>query len=211
MVTQRAVRNLLSSAPVQPEVIRRSDWVESEAPRFDIRGAEIWPPAFAPLRMAVVHHTHTRNDDPDPVATLNRIYRFHALDRGWGDIGYNFMIDEVGAIYEGRWSGAGAQQWPSEDEDSRAVVAGHVYGCNEGSCGIALLGDFDEQPPTSAAISALVELLAHLSARHGFAAVGLGIPVMTHLHLRPVTCPGRELFGQLPSIREEVASRAQST
>lgn len=118
------------------------------------------------------------------------------------------MIDEVGAIYEGRWSGAGAQQWPSEDEDSRAVVAGHVYGCNEGSCGIALLGDFDEQPPTSAAISALVELLAHLSARHGFAAVGLGIPVMTHLHLRPVTCPGRELFGQLLDPRRGRLPRA---
>ncbi len=204
------MRNLVPLATMHPAVVCRRDWVHSEAVRFDVGGVEIWPPEFAPLRMAVVHHTHTRNDDPDPVATLNRIYRFHAVDRRWGDIGYNFMIDETGTIYEGRWSGASTQQWPSEDEAGRSVVAGHVYGRNEGSCGIALVGDFDAQAPTQAATAALVELLIHLSVRHGFAALGSGIPVTTHLHLRPVSCPGRYLLDQLPSIREEVADRARA-
>ena len=61
-------------------------------------------------------HTDTRNGDPDPAATVRAIYRYHAVDRGWGDIGYNYVVDVNGNIFEGRVGGAnviGGQDAPS--------------------------------------------------------------------------------------------------
>ena len=54
----------------------------------------------------IVHHTAGVNHDPDPAATVRAIFAYHAVVQGWGDIGYNFLVDADGRIYEGRHSGA---------------------------------------------------------------------------------------------------------
>jgi N-acetylmuramoyl-L-alanine amidase len=53
------------------------------------------------VQKLIVHHTATQNNDPDPPATIRSIYYYHAVTQGWGDIGYNFLIDEAGNLYEG--------------------------------------------------------------------------------------------------------------
>jgi hypothetical protein len=92
------------AAGLLPAVIPRAGWGANESLRYDSSGKEIWPPAFWPIQKLIVHHTDTQNGDPDPAATVRSIYYYHAVTQGWGDIGYNFLIDESGRIYEGRHS-----------------------------------------------------------------------------------------------------------
>ena len=91
----------------------------------------------------IVHHTVTRDPETDPKATLRAIYQYHAVSRGWGDIGYNFLIDQQGTIYEGRFGG-----------DS--VVGGHALQYNWGSIGIAILGNYSDHSITDATRASLL-------------------------------------------------------
>lgn len=81
------------------------------------------------------------------------IYKFHAHNRGRGDIGYNFLIDPFGNIYEGRAGGKG-------------VVAAHTDWNNTSTIGIALMGNFDVEEPTAAARRALTKLTTVLAVQY---------------------------------------------
>ena len=76
----------------------------------------------------IIHHTDSPNEQ-DPLTAIRAIYYYHAVTQEWGDIGYNFLIDRNGTIYEGRYGGAN-------------VVGGHALQYNYGSVGIGLIGDF---------------------------------------------------------------------
>ncbi|MFI7142470.1 N-acetylmuramoyl-L-alanine amidase [Streptomyces massasporeus] len=149
--------------PPQP-FLTRADWGADEGKRFGPSGAEVSPPQFFPVQALTVHHTVTANDDPDPAATVRSIYEFHTTGNGWGDIGYNFLIDGQGRIYEGRWSGKDGI--PAHDADNMGVTGFHTAGFNAGMIGIALLGDFTGRPPTSAMRRSLAGLLASLGTKH---------------------------------------------
>src|SRR5262249_24830334 len=124
-------------------------------------------PAYFPVQTLTVHHTAGANSDPDPAATVRAIYFFHTITRGFGDIGYHLLIDEAGTVYEGRWSGTdrvpvfGPELGP--DGRPQMVNAAHVGGFNSGNIGVALLGDFTNQLPTSAARRSLTLVLAVLA------------------------------------------------
>ena len=87
-----------------PAILPRSGWGSDESLRFDATGREVWPPTFWPVQKLIVHHTATQNGDPNPPSTIRAIYYYHSVTQGWGDIGYNFLIDEAGHIYKGRHS-----------------------------------------------------------------------------------------------------------
>jgi N-acetylmuramoyl-L-alanine amidase len=198
-------------------IVTRAEWGADESLRFDQQGNEIWPPAYYPAQVMTVHHTATRNNDSDPAATVRAIYRYHAVDRGWGDIGYHYLIDESGRVYEGRWSGTDGD--PAHDASGNMVTAAHVGGFNSGNLGIALLGTLTTRPPTTAARAALEEVLADLAGRHGLD------PLSRAHYVNPITgdtrdvdtisghrdweateCPGGALYEQLPSLRADVAA-----
>jgi hypothetical protein len=80
-------------------VVTRAGWGANEMHRFDRYGNEEWPQAFYPAQKLTVHHTAGINDDPDPAATVRAIYRFHAIDRGWGDIGYHYVVAPDGRVF----------------------------------------------------------------------------------------------------------------
>src|SRR5437879_4018889 len=88
-----------------------------------------WPPEFYPIQKLICHHTATQNRDPDPAATIRSIYYYHAVTQTWGDIGYNFLVDESGRIYEGRYS----RPYPTgayptgEDATGKGVTGAHAY------------------------------------------------------------------------------------
>ena len=93
--------------------------------------------------------------EPEAQADVRAIYTYHASSRGWGDIGYCWLIDKFGNAYEGRrgrdgpgYDGPSGRELVSED-----VVAGHATSYNHGSSGIAMLGTFEGLSPSSAALS----------------------------------------------------------
>jgi len=155
----------------QPSLVTREQWGADESYRFNTDGSEKWPPAFYPTQKLVIHHTATKNDDPDPAATVRAIYRYHAIDKGWGDIGYNFLVDASGNIYKGRYSGPAAT-WNSdtttgENSDGHGVTAAHISGYNSGTMGIAVLGTYTTRTVSAAARTALIDHLAWEAEQHG--------------------------------------------
>ncbi len=204
-----------------PGVIPRSAWGADETIRFDSFGEVRWGQAYFPVQKLIIHHTAGSNYNPNPAATVRAIYHYHAVTQDWGDIGYNYLIDASGRIYEGRysrpyWSG----ETPTADDGNGLTIAGgHALQHNSGTMGIALLGTFTSVAPTSAARSALVGLLAWAASTNGFSATG------TDTYVNPVTgltrnvaniaghrnynqtgCPGAALYALLPSIRASVAA-----
>jgi len=196
----------------------RARWGADESLRFDEQGADRWggPPIYWPVQKLTVHHTATANDDPDPAATVRGIYYFHTIERDFGDIGYQLLIDEAGRIYEGRYSDG--DHIPGHDGQLRGVQGAHVGGFNSGNIGIALLGTFTDRSPTPAARRSLVLVLAVLARLHNLDPLGSGpyvnpvngatadVPTIPgHLDWEPTECPGRLTHQDLPSIRGAVA------
>jgi len=211
----------ISSGVVQPSVISRSGWGADESLRFDASGKEIWPPAFYPIQKVIVHHTATQNNDPDPAATIRSIYQYHAVTQGWGDIGYNFVIDESGRIYEGRYSRpyAPGESPTGEDSSGNGVTAAHTQGYNSGTVGIALLGTLTNQDATPAARNALERLIAWIDDSHGIDPQGSALytnpvsgtqatfpNIAGHRDLAATECPGGAFYATLPTIRSDVAA-----
>ena len=107
-----------------------------------------WMPEYIQPRRFVIHHTVTRNYPTDPYREVREIYIYHAYSRGWGDIGYNFLIDSQGRIFEGKIGGVGVKGY-------------HAFeAANDMAVGIALIGNFTYSNPTDAQLSALSKLLA---------------------------------------------------
>lgn len=124
-------------------------------------------PDYAPVERIVIHDigcpvksTRCNSDIADAREIIQSIYRNHAAVRGWGDIGYHYLIDRKGNIYEGRYGGNGAR-------------GAHVYdgntcrNFNVGTIGISLLGNYTAAPVPSAAFDSLARLVGWLSAVNG--------------------------------------------
>lgn len=208
----------------QPPVVSRAGWGADESLRFGPGGAEKGTRTFFPTERLIVHHTATANDDPDPAATIRGIYHYHVQSRGFSDIAYNFLIDEQGVIYKGRYSGpqgtTDQDTLTGEDAAGNGVTGAHTKDWNSGSMGVAILGDLSTRPIAPEARGALVEHLAWEAERHGLD------PRATVTHVNPASgaervagtisghrdwvstaCPGEHLYGALPAIRDEVAAR----
>ena len=81
-------------------VITRTEWGgDSVPPRAD--------PEYGAVQLAFVHHTVTANDyaPEDSAAIVLGIARYHRNSNGWNDIGYNFLVDKYGQVFEGRAGG----------------------------------------------------------------------------------------------------------
>jgi len=210
-----ALAGTASAAPTASyTLLSRADWGADETLRFGTGGTELWPSEYYPVQTLTVHHTDDGSSDPDPAAVVRAIYRTDAAE--YGDMGYNYLIDKAGLVYEGRWSGTDGT--PAHDASGRMVTGAHVQGYNSGNIGIALLGTFTTTPPPSAARTALVQLLADLAARHTLAPLGKVVyvnpvsgvsrpaPIIGgHRHWAATDCPGT-LYTAMPSIRDEVAA-----
>ncbi|MEV7421318.1 peptidoglycan recognition family protein [Streptomyces sp. NPDC091212] len=195
----------------------RAAWGADESKRLNPDGTENSPRVYYPFQTVTVHHTDTVNADPDPAATVRAIYEFHAIDNDWGDIGYHFLIDADGVIYEGRYSGD--EGLPAHDADGDLVTAFHVGGFNSGNLGIALLGDLTEEGPTAAASDALTRLVSAVARLHGLdpaAELTYVNPVngvtkdvrsiSGHRDWMETDCPGDVMYGELAALRERVTA-----
>ena len=191
-----------------PAIVSRADWGANES----IRRA---PPSYAPsVRFAIVHHTAGTNtySRDEAAAIVRGIQLYHVRSNGWNDIGYNFLVDRFGTIYEGRYGGV-----------DRNVVGAHALGFNTGSTGIALLGTYGDAKPTRAALDALAKLLAwRLDLAHvdplsivtvlsgGSERFRANVPVRLraisgHRDTGLTECPGDRLYGELNGLAATVA------
>ena len=201
-----------TSVPSAPPIIPRSQWGADESLRTSER-------FFHPLIKAVVHHTAI--DEEDPAAQVRGIYRSHVQDNGWADIGYNYLIDREGRIYEGRW----ARDYPAgavhdaEDGHGQLVEGAHAEGHNPGALGVALLGTYSSPTahPTDAAMASLTAIIAWKFGTYGIDPFGQtpyqvssgameSFPnICGHRDVRSTGCPGDGLYERLPALRTAVA------
>ncbi|MGZ4169395.1 MAG: N-acetylmuramoyl-L-alanine amidase, partial [Solirubrobacteraceae bacterium] len=166
----------------QPRIIPRSAWAGGQCrPRS--------APAYGTVKLAFVHHTDNLNGygPGQSAAIVLAICRFHRDDRGWGDIGYNFLVDRYGQIFEGRAGGI-----------DRPVVGAQTLGFNRVSTGVANIGTFNTTSQTRAGMGALARVLAWKLTLHGVPATGRvrlvtpepdlnGLPKGTVLHLNLIS------------------------
>ena len=186
----------------------RAGWHADEAIR---RAAPYYADS---VHFAIVHHTAGSNSytRAQSASIVRAIELYHVQGNGWNDIGYNFLVDKYGQIFEGRYGGM-----------TRPVIGAHSEGFNTGSVGVAVIGDYSSTSITPAARAALVSLLAwrldldHVDPSSSVVRVSAGNPryragtavtlraISAHRDVYPTSCPGASLYGQLAAIRAAVA------
>ncbi len=192
-----------------PAIVPRASWGANESIR---RAAPQYAPAVA---FGLVHHTAGSNSyTPSQSAAIVRgIEVYHVKGNGWNDIGYNFLVDRYGQVFEGRFGGI-----------DRNVIGAHAEGFNTGSFGVAVLGTYGSAAPPAVAQRALANLLAwRLDIAHvdplstltwasgGNPRFPLGTPVFLraisgHRDTGFTTCPGSALYARLGAISSQVAA-----
>jgi hypothetical protein len=208
--------NLTASAaasPAAPTIVTRQAWGADESLRT-------LAPSYATVKMAFAHHTASGNDytQADAPAIVRGIYAYHTQTLGWNDIGYNFLIDRFGTIYEGRYGGV-----------SEGVVGAQVLGFNTGSTGVSVIGTFTSVAPSTAALTSLENLLAWKLSLGGLdpsgsaqmicgstekfkAGATVTLPVIAgHRDANYTECPGDALYTLLPTVRATVAQLINPT
>lgn len=170
-----------STGPVRPPVIPREEWGAAPA-------ASPYEP-MNPARLTI-HHTEAAQPftPEDAVQEMRIIQRFHQKGRGWIDIGYHFLIDGSGRIYQGR---------------PETVVGAHVRNKNEGNVGISLMGSFHpprSHEPTPEQVRSLVALGRWLVAAYG---IDPGT-IKGHRDHQATSCPGDGFYPRLGEIRREI-------
>jgi uncharacterized protein YgiM (DUF1202 family) len=187
-----------ATSPVfdKPPVISRAGWGADEALRFREDGSEIFPVEYQLVEHVIIHHADTANFN-DPVLEMRSIYYFHAITRGWGDIAYNYLVDFMGNVYEGRVGGENA-------------VGCHAEGYNHGSCGICLMGRFFEDDTTPEMHQAIV-WIASWAGRNldpetssPFHDIPELPTICGHRDVNNTTCPGEQFYEQLRNVRDQV-------
>ncbi len=196
------------AAEARPGMVSRAGWGASDCrPRS---GA-----SYGSVRAAYVHHTVSTNDysrSEAPSVVLG-ICRFHRNSNGWNDIGYNFLVDKYGVLYEGRAGGV-----------DRAVIGAQAQGYNSQTTGIANIGTHTSVPQSSAALDAMARLIRWKLPLHGAPTAGTTTVtsaggdtnrygsgrsvrlrrVSGHRDTNLTECPGSALYAQLDDLRARV-------
>jgi hypothetical protein len=198
-------QNSARAAAAEPVIRTREDWGADESIRT-------WEPEYAPtVGAATIHHTvNTNAYTADEVpAMIRAIYRYHAVSRGWGDIGYNVLVDRFGQVWEGRYGGL-----------ESTVIGAHARGYNTGTVGVALLGNYDSAGPPAPMIDAAEAFIAWKFSLYDVDPTateelpdddGKRVPtIFGHRDVGSTACPGRFGYARLSEIRTGVAQRLAS-
>lgn len=190
-----------STIPGDPGVISRAQW-----------GAEplrsTWKPQIVTLEGAVIHHTAGTNTytAAQSAGLVRNIHHYHAITRGWGDIGYNFLVDKYGQIFEGRDGSLSANWW-------QMPVGAHAAPRNTNTMGVSVMGNFTDEAPPQAAYDAMTKIVDwRFEARgidgnstHRFTDSATPAQrIIGHRDVAATVCPGPFIQAWLPTLRANV-------
>lgn len=197
---------------IKPKVLTRKQWGADES------RAKPWPDLSAKLNAVYVHHTAGTNSytKAQSAALVRGIYAFHTGARGWPDIGYQFLVDKYGTIYQGR-----------VDAIDDLPVGAQAGGYNTSTIGVSAMGNYDVVAPGSKVLSAIEQVVAWKAYQYGLdpkakatlitgsstgssvkapAGSTIVVPaVLGHRDTNSTACPGRYLYAKLPTIRKNAA------
>jgi len=190
----------------RPPIVGRAGWQADESIR---RAAPAYSSA---AKVVFVHHTTSSNgyDCSQSPAIIRGEYAYHTLALGWNDIGYNFLIDRCGTVYEGRYGGV-----------DRPVIGAQTYGFNTDSAGVAVIGTYSSTAAPPAVLASVARLAAWKLSLAGLAPTGTStlvesaadshgfvagrsyvLPTISgHRDGYATACPGDALYAQLPAVR----------
>jgi hypothetical protein len=215
LAPMETAEGLVEAAPVaksyigpRPAIVTRRGWGANEQLREkEFRYTNT-------VKAAFVHHSASGNNYTCAQApsVIRSIYRYHVVSSGWRDIGYNFLVDKCGTIYEGRAGGV-----------AKPVMGAHTLGFNTDSMGIALLGSYGTTKPSARSVTAIAKLTAwklglfkgnprgktYLTSGGGNLyqkgkKVRLNV-ISGHRDGFATSCPGARLYGKLGTIRSTAA------
>ena len=197
---QAATTSVKAQSVAQPTIFSRAQWGADES----IRNKSAL--RYGTINGGFVHHTVNANDytEAQVPAILRSIYAYHVKSRGWSDIGYNFLVDRFGRIWEGRYGGI-----------DKPVVGAHTLNYNDYSFAMSAIGNFDTVQPPDVMLQAYGQLFAWKLSLHGVnpastsQKIGRGTfqAISGHRDAGSTACPGKYLYARLPLIRT-YASRA---
>ncbi|UYQ63818.1 peptidoglycan recognition protein [Streptomyces peucetius] len=204
----------------QPPVVTRAEWgadesLNDEGPIYLENGV---------IKAAFVHHTATGEYScTESAAIVRSLHVYHVKTNGWRDLGYNFLVDKCGTIFEGRQGGI-----------DQPVQGAHTYGFNSESTGVSVIGDYTDVGASDAAQTSVARMAAYKLGQYGGDPAGKTMLVagatQTNYHGQRFTagqsyefdqisghrdgfntqCPGMKLYPQLPTIRTLAAGPVQN-
>jgi len=189
----------------RPTIVSRRTWGADESLRDGS------PRYNETIKQVHVHHTVSTNTyaKGDVAGLIRGMYRYHTHNLGWSDIGYNFLVDRFGRIWEGRAGGP-----------AKAVRGAHTLGFNDTSTGVSVIGNFELVKPGRAIINAIAAVAAWKLDLYGRKADGfvrvtsegsdkysasrvVKLPAIDgHRDTNDTACPGQYLYAVLPTIRK---------
>ena len=199
------------AAVTQPAILTRAQWGADESLRNGFAGYG------ETIKAGFVHHTTGASDytSAEVPALIRSIYAYHTQTLGWSDIGYNFLVDRFGRLFEGRWGGM-----------DRPVIGAHTGGFNTNTVGVAALGDHETSPVPAAVMTGFGQLLGWKLGLHGAdpsgrvtltsgggdsnrfpagQAVEFNV-ISGHRDASYTLCPGQYLYPRLSEVRSEAAA-----
>lgn len=202
---------------VAPAIISRAGWGADE--RLRNYNPNCSPEYGTTVKMGFVHHTDNANtySAADVPGIIRSIYAYHVQSNHWCDVGYNFLIDRFGRIFEGRYGGI-----------AMPVIGAHTGAFNTDTFGTSLIGNFTSVTPPAATMNALADLFAwklgsyyrnpngktvlvagtsDRSSRYAPGQQATFNTISGHRDAAFTTCPGDKAYALLPSLRSMVASR----
>ena len=252
-------RMTTSSSGTKPAIVVRSTWGGNTVQEWDARGDACasspsscpanatWMPASSEIGIPthiIIHHTATPNyhlseQNTNWSSIVRNIWQYHSMSLNWGDVGYHYLIDPNGIVYEGRYTGV--------RDDGTVINGAHAYGFNYGSIGISMIGTYSSVQPTPAAQASLQNMLSWLASKYNIQPNanmpyrphpantnyskyvdydgGAGVTLNTIEGHRVTgsiisqilsqswntTCPGDTMFAMLPNIRNKVVAETSPT
>lgn len=191
------------ACPAQPAIIPRSEWCSYTA----CTNATYTPTTIYPTH-TVIHHGASPDTYTDGYAVVSSYWNYHVNTLGWSDIGYNYLIDKYGNLFQGRKNASA----PTVD-----VQGAHAGSSNTKSIGINFMGNADVTLPTTAQLEKLHKFLgwwyknknldpttsASITLQSGGTGTVSRICGHKDVNVGGTSCPGTVLYSKLASIRTE--------
>ncbi|MBK8055499.1 MAG: N-acetylmuramoyl-L-alanine amidase [Saprospiraceae bacterium] len=196
IIKKASPRHFVCPCP-QPDYVPRTSWGVGFRLNGDIF---IGPPVYTKVTHLIVHHSAGTNVSNNWAGVVAAIFDFHVNTNKWSDVGYNWLIDPNGVIYEGRGGGDN-------------VRGAHMCGYNNNSMAACLLGNFEVAQPTDAMVAALTRLFSWKACKENITPEGSSAIVshtgfMQHISGHQdgcspnyTQCPGQNLYVKLPGLR----------